>query len=130
MGTAPAAPFFPPLAPLPRCPARRSRRAQPAPLLTTVRSWGWGAEAAGNVLHCAGARTHRFPVRTFNATSVLRTNVTPGPPAVFSVDSETSAERVVADMLALKMDRLFVVDRNGILVSVIITLDVLRALAP
>jgi CBS domain-containing protein len=50
-------------------------------------------------------------------------------PAVFSVTPETPAYRVVADMVALKVHRLFVVDRSGVLVGVISALDVLRHLA-
>ncbi len=49
-------------------------------------------------------------------------------PVVFSVTPETPAGRVVEDMVALKVHRLFVVDRNGILVGVISALDVLRHL--
>lgn len=51
-------------------------------------------------------------------------------PAVFSVAPETSARRVIAEMLALKVHRLFVVDPSGVLVGVISTLDVLRHLEP
>jgi CBS domain-containing protein len=50
-------------------------------------------------------------------------------PAVFSVTPEAPAARVVEDMVALKVHRLFVVDRNGVLVGVISALDVLRSLS-
>jgi predicted transcriptional regulator len=49
-------------------------------------------------------------------------------PAVFAVTAETQAAQVVAQLLALNVHRLFVVDRSGILVGVITTLDVLRSL--
>ena len=51
-------------------------------------------------------------------------------PAVFSVTLETPAARVVADMLALRVHRLFVVDARGVLVGVISPLDVLAHLRP
>jgi CBS domain-containing protein len=51
-------------------------------------------------------------------------------PAVFSVTPETVAIRVIESMVALKVHRLFVVDRAGILVGVISALDVLRHLRP
>jgi CBS domain-containing protein len=51
-------------------------------------------------------------------------------PVVFSVTPETSATRVVEDMAALNVHRLFVVDRGGVLVGVISALDVLRHLGP
>ncbi len=51
-------------------------------------------------------------------------------PAVFSIGPETSAARVVNDMLTLKVHRLFVVDVNGVLIGVISALDVLRHLQP
>jgi len=51
-------------------------------------------------------------------------------PVVFSVSPETAASRVVEDMLALKVHRLFVVEKDGTLVGVISALDVLRHLRP
>jgi CBS domain-containing protein len=50
-------------------------------------------------------------------------------PVVYSVTPDDPAERVVRDMVALKVHRLFVVDRAGVLVGVISALDVLRHLA-
>ena len=50
-------------------------------------------------------------------------------PAVFSVGPETSTRRVIEDMVALKVHRLFVVDTDGILVGVISALDILRHLS-
>ena len=47
-------------------------------------------------------------------------------PAVFSVGPETPAERVAAQMAALNVHRLFVVDDDGVLVGVISALDLLR----
>ena len=49
-------------------------------------------------------------------------------PVVFSVTLEAPVHRVVEEMLALKVHRLFVVDRDGILVGVISALDVVRHL--
>ena len=47
-------------------------------------------------------------------------------PMVFSVPPDAPARRVVSDMVGLKVHRLFVVDREGILVGVISSLDVLK----
>ena len=49
-------------------------------------------------------------------------------PAVFSVTRETPAAQVVGHFLALNVHRLFVVDKSGILIGVITTLDVLKNL--
>lgn len=49
-------------------------------------------------------------------------------PTVISVGSEDTALVVVAEMLALKVHRVFVIDPYGILVGVISTFDVLRHL--
>ncbi len=49
-------------------------------------------------------------------------------PAVFAVTPETPAAQVVSQLLTLNVHRLFVVDRSGILIGVITTFDVLRAL--
>ena len=49
-------------------------------------------------------------------------------PAVFSVAPETPARRVIEEMLALHVHRMFVVDDNGFLVGVISAMDVLRHL--
>ncbi len=51
-------------------------------------------------------------------------------PAVFSVAPEASASKVIEEMLALNVHRLFVVDQSGVLVGVISALDVLRHLQP
>jgi CBS domain-containing protein len=51
-------------------------------------------------------------------------------PAVFAVAPDASAAKVVADMLALNVHRLFVVDATGTLIGVITALDVLRHLRP
>lgn len=47
-------------------------------------------------------------------------------PVVFSVAPETPARKVVEEMLALKVHRLFVVGRDGTLIGVISAIDVLR----
>jgi len=49
-------------------------------------------------------------------------------PAVFSVTPDAPADKVVKEMLALRVHRLFVVDSNGVLVGVVSALDVLRHL--
>jgi CBS domain-containing protein len=49
-------------------------------------------------------------------------------PIVFSVALETAAHKVIEDMLAHKIHRLFVVDHDGVLVGIISTIDVLRHL--
>jgi CBS domain-containing protein len=49
-------------------------------------------------------------------------------PVIFSVRPETLAGRVVEDLLALKVHRLFVVDTAGVLVGVVSATDVLRNL--
>jgi CBS domain-containing protein len=49
-------------------------------------------------------------------------------PVVFSVSPEASAQKVVQEMLSLKVHRLFVVDSDGVLSGVISAEDVLRHL--
>ena len=49
-------------------------------------------------------------------------------PAVFSVPLNAPVERVIEEMRDLNVDRLFVVDENGVLVGVITALDVIRHL--
>ena len=49
-------------------------------------------------------------------------------PAVFAVSPDTPVHRVVSDMIGLHVHRLFVVDKAGVLVGVISTMDVLRHL--
>jgi CBS domain-containing protein len=51
-------------------------------------------------------------------------------PTVFSVAPQTPAAEVVAQLLQLKIHRLFVVDAQGVLIGVISALDVLRQLRP
>ncbi len=49
-------------------------------------------------------------------------------PVVFSVRPQTPTQEVINQMLSLNVHRLFVVDRDGVLVGVISALDVLRQL--
>jgi CBS domain-containing protein len=49
-------------------------------------------------------------------------------PVVFAVSPQTTARRVVEDMVAWKVHRLFVVDEDGVLTGVISAIDVLRRL--
>jgi CBS domain-containing protein len=51
-------------------------------------------------------------------------------PAVFSVTPETPAEKVAEEMVELDVHRLFVVDRDGLLIGVISALDLLRHFCP
>ncbi len=68
---------------------------------------------------------------------IIRTDVVDGDPTrvtdimtpiVFSVAPETAAYKVIEDMLAQKVHRLFVVGADGVLVGIISTVDVLRHL--
>jgi CBS domain-containing protein len=65
-----------------------------------------------------------FQVENVNRTRVCDIMT----PVVFSVTPETSVRRVVEEMLALKVHRLFVVGSDGVLVGVISAHDVLRNL--
>jgi CBS-domain-containing membrane protein len=58
-------------------------------------------------------------------TTLVRDIMTP---TVFSVTPDTPAREVVAQILAMKVHRLFVVDRAGVLIGVVSALDVLRQL--
>lgn len=49
-------------------------------------------------------------------------------PTILSVAPDDSALTVVAQLLALKVHRLFVIDKTGVLVGVVSTFDVLRKL--
>jgi CBS domain-containing protein len=49
-------------------------------------------------------------------------------PGVLSVAPDTPADKVLEEMLAFKVHRLFVVDRTGVLVGVISALDFLKHL--
>ena len=51
-------------------------------------------------------------------------------PAVFSVSPETPIDKVIAEMVALHVHRLFVVDASGTLVGVVSTMDILKRLRP
>jgi CBS domain-containing protein len=71
-----------------------------------------------------GTRHEGFSVEVVDPTSV-RDVMTP---VVFTVDLRTPAAKVVEQMLALRVHRLFVVDEDLALVGVVSTLDVLRHL--
>jgi CBS domain-containing protein len=77
------------------------------------------------VVHDREKAAH-VPVHDDNRTEVHEL-MTPG---VFSVTLETPAHKVVEEILALKVHRLFVVDGDGVLVGVISAIDVLRHLSP
>ena len=51
-------------------------------------------------------------------------------PVLFSVRPDTPAARVVEELVAMKVHRLFVIDEAGTLVGVISTFDVLQRLQP
>jgi CBS domain-containing protein len=67
-----------------------------------------------------------FHVQGMDAT-VVRDIMTP---AVFSARPDTPAAKVVEQMVALKVHRLYVVEADGTLVGVISAQDVLRHLRP
>jgi CBS domain-containing protein len=68
-----------------------------------------------------------FDCQTKSAPTQVRDLMTP---AVFSVTLRTPASKVITEMVALNVHRLFVVDNTGVLVGVITALDVLRHLKP
>jgi CBS domain-containing protein len=70
------------------------------------------------------AAAHRTPDATGQDVTVAELMT----PAVFSVAPDTPARRVVEEMLALHVHRMFVVDDGGFLVGVISAMDVLRHL--
>jgi CBS domain-containing protein len=49
-------------------------------------------------------------------------------PVVFSVRPETPARQVIEQMLHLRVHRLFVIDKDGVLVGVVSMTDVMRRL--
>jgi CBS domain-containing protein len=51
-------------------------------------------------------------------------------PAVFAVSPDAPAAKVIEDMCGLKVHRLFVVGKDGVLLGVISALDVLKHLRP
>jgi len=51
-------------------------------------------------------------------------------PVIYSVLPEAPVAEVIAQLVGLKVHRLFVVDKNGVLVGVISVMDVLRHLRP
>jgi CBS domain-containing protein len=68
------------------------------------------------------------PVEGFQVENVDQTLVRDlMTPAIFSVTLDTSAAKVISDMLALHVHRLFVVE-SGILVGVVTAMDILRHL--
>jgi CBS domain-containing protein len=75
-----------------------------------------GVLSTTDILLYAGQKSDRLPVREIMT------------PAVFSVTPDTPASKVVDEFLALKVHQLFVVDKAGVLIGVISTLDVLRRL--
>lgn len=73
----------------------------------------------------------RAPVEGFEVEDVDPTPVRDVmTPAVFSVAPATPAAKVVSEMINLHVHRLFVVDRDGVLIGVISTMDVLKHLRP
>jgi CBS domain-containing membrane protein len=65
----------------------------------------------------------------FQVVSVDRTTVSAVmTPVVFSVTPETTARKVMHELISLRVHRLFVVDRSGVLVGVISALDVVKGL--
>lgn len=71
------------------------------------------------------------PVEGFQVENVDPTTVRDiMTPALFTVSPDTPAPKVVKEMLALHVHRLFVVDAAGVLVGVVTTMDVLKNLQP
>jgi CBS domain-containing protein len=69
------------------------------------------------------------PASGFQVESVDRTLVRDVmTPVVFSVRPESPAREVIEEMLRLRVHRLFVIDRDGVLVGVISMSDILRHL--
>jgi CBS domain-containing protein len=73
-----------------------------------------------------GERLRGFQVEQVDTTCVgdLMT------PAVFSIRTETPCAKVIEQMLALNVHRLFVVDSDDVLVGVISATDIVRKLRP
>lgn len=84
----------------------------------------WAADEAGWEEFPASVRREGFSVEVVDPTPI-RDLMTP---VVFTVDLGTPADRVVEQMLALKVHQLFVVDEGLSLVGVISALDVVRHL--
>lgn len=72
----------------------------------------------------AGERLRGFQVEQVDTTCVgdLMT------PAVFSIRTDTPCEKVIEQMLALNVHRLFVVDNDDVLIGVISATDIVRKL--
>jgi CBS domain-containing protein len=84
----------------------------------------WGADEAGWDEFPVPVGREGFSVEVVDPT-LVRDLMTP---VVFTVDLGTPADRVVEQMLALKVHQLFVVDEGLSLVGVISALDVVRHL--
>lgn len=72
----------------------------------------------------AGEELSGFQIETVDRTRV-RDVMTP---AVIAVRPDASAREVIEEMLLLRVHRLFVIDRHGVLVGVVSMSDILRAL--
>ncbi len=71
------------------------------------------------------------PVEGFEVENVDQTRMRDlMTPAIFSVPPDTPAAKVIRDMLALHVHRLFVVGSDGVLVGVVTAMDVMRRLGP
>jgi CBS domain-containing protein len=69
------------------------------------------------------------PIAGFQVEAVDRTVVRDVmTPIVFSVSPDSTAREAIAEMLRLRVHRLFVIDRGGVLVGVIAMSDILRHL--
>jgi CBS domain-containing protein len=91
------------------------RHARPAPEFYTRRELEL---AAGEEL------PDGFQVELVDATAVQELMT----PAVFSVPAGTPVDKVVEQLVALDVHRLFVVDPDGVLVGVVTAMDILRHL--
>ena len=70
--------------------------------------------------------TKGFQLQNVNMTRVSEVMT----PLVFSVQPHTSAIEVIEEMLKRKIHRLFVVDKNNLLVGVISAFDILKHIQP
>lgn len=74
-------------------------------------------------------RWERLEATAFQVEKVDRTRVAEiMTPAVFSVSPDTPSDKVIEQMLALNVHRLFVVDPTGVLIGVISVMDILKAI--
>jgi CBS domain-containing protein len=86
---------------------------------------------------CVSGHPEYYKRADLSPPRIIRTDVVDGDrtqardimtPVVFSVAPDTPAYKVIEDMLAYKVHRMFVVGNDGVLIGTISTVDVLRHL--